>query len=104
MRNLIEMKWFKPALVVVMVGLVYFVSFVVLGKPDYERIEDRLVEQYDLSSIRWETNGMRQRDTLVLDGQDVSDTCLVTGYDGSLDALRIECDEPVGMPAVDEDQ
>jgi len=103
-RDVTQEKWFRPVLFLVVVGLVYFVSFVVVGPPDYDEAERVLVEKYDLRSLEWETNGSRQRDTLVLDGQDVSDACVVEGEWGSLDDVRIDCDEPVGIRAVDEDQ
>jgi hypothetical protein len=99
-RRLLRRRGVKPALLVAFVALVVAVQ--VLPSARHDEVVQRLEEKYGAQEIVWQGNGRYQRDTLVVDGKDVSDECVVTGDWGPLDDLAIECDGHVAFVPVDQ--
>jgi len=62
---------------------------------DAGEVGERLEEIYGVP-VEWDPNGSYERDTLIVDGQDLSEDCRVTGDWGPLDDLAIECDGATG--------
>ena len=98
MAGVTSRKWFTSGLVV---GILAAVFVVQLGfGPDHDQVVQRLEEKYGAETIEWSGNGRYQRDTIVVDGQDVSEECIVTGEWWGLDDVRFECDTDVGLREV----
>jgi len=92
-------KWFTPAFIALVVAAV-FAQDAIWG-PDYPEVVRRLEAKYGVEEIVWQGNGRYERDTLIIDGRDVSDDCVITGDWGPLDDLAIECDGEVSYEPVD---
>lgn len=99
LRRIWRTKWVKPALLVGFIAVLFAIRFV--PSADAGEIEERLAEKYGVS-VQWHPESRYQRDTLVVDGQDVSEHCVVTGDWGPLDDLAIECDGTVSFVPVDQ--
>lgn len=98
-RVLAKKTWFKPLLVLGFIALVFAVRF--LPSADHGEIVERLEDTYGVP-VTWEPNGTYERDTLVVDGEDLSEECHVTGDWGPLDDLAIECDGVVAPVPVED--
>ena len=92
-------RWFKPVLLIGFVALVFAIRF--LPSAGHEEVVQRLEEKYGVP-VEWDPNGTYERDTLVVDGEDVTEECVVTGDWGSLDDLAIECDGKIAFVPVDQ--
>lgn len=82
-------RWFWPAVMVAIVVGVF--AWQLRYGPDVEAVERQLEERYDVS-VEWRAGGKYERDTIIVDGRDVSEDCILTGASGSPDDARIECD------------
>ena len=95
MAGVTSKKWFTPALVGGILAVVFVVQ---LGfGPDHEQVVERLEQTYGADTVEWSANGRFQRDTIVVDGQDVSEECIVVGEWWGLDDVRLECESDVGL-------
>jgi len=88
-------KWFTPSLVVGILAVVFLVQLG-LG-PDHEQVVERLEQKYGADTVEWSSDGRYQRDTIVVDGLDVSEECIVVGEWWGLDDVRFECESDVGL-------
>ena len=92
-------KWFKPMLLAGTIGVILAVQVLPSAGPD--EVVQRLEEKYGAERIVWTGNGRYERDTLVVDGRDVSEECVVEGEWGPLDDLAIDCETDVGIRPVE---
>lgn len=81
--------------------LVIFVVYEWWG-PDYDEVNSRLEQKYDVDEVSWGQGSKTRSDTLVVDGRDLSGVCGVQGYWGSLDDLEIVCARDVGIGRVEQ--
>ncbi len=94
--SLLRSRWFAPVVIVIAVVGAFGATF--LFRADSDEVVRRLEQQYGAQEIVWQGNGRYQRDTLVVDGRDLTEHCVVTGEWGPLDDLAIECDGEVDPP------
>lgn len=93
--------WARWAIAVGGVLVVWIVTLI--WGPNPPVVERQLEETYDVSDVVWQPSWRWQRDTLVVDGRDISDDCIVTGAWWSSHDAKIECSRDVGIGEVAQD-
>jgi hypothetical protein len=85
---------------IVMGGVLLVLTTYWLSGPETSEVEQRLADKYGVSEVRWGNSARFEPEVLVVEGRDISGECTVRGEWASLDNLRIECTEDVGIGEV----